>query len=123
MAQALPQTFVQEGLITDANGRPLNGNHRVEIQLHSANQGGNLLFQEVHPMVVFVNGYYAISIGSEVALPDHAFTEAEVFLALKVDNGDWLEPRILFFITNEATLPSQLQNRVYWRNIFSIFCF
>ena len=92
-AWALPQTFVQEGLVTEGNGRPLNGNHRVEVRLYSAAQGGNQLHAEVHPVVPFINGYYAISIGSEAALPANLFQDPKVFLAVKVDNGDWLEPR------------------------------
>ena len=91
---ALPLTFVQEGLVTDGNGRPLNGDHRVEIQLFLESQGGNQLFQEVHAAVPFINGYYAISVGSEVALPAGIFDNAKLYLAFKVDNGEWMEPRV-----------------------------
>ena len=92
-AFALPQTFVQEGLVTAANGRPLDGLHRVEVQLHSALQGGNLLSQEAHPAVLFVNGYYAISVGSEQPLPATIFDQPTLYLAFKIDDGEWLEPR------------------------------
>ena len=78
-ANALPQTFVQEGLVTGGNGQPLQGLHRVEIQLFSAAQGGNLLYEEAHAAVLFVNGYYAISVGSEAALPATIFTQSELF--------------------------------------------
>lgn len=35
-ANALPQTFVQEGLATNRNGQPMQGNHRVSIHLYNA---------------------------------------------------------------------------------------
>lgn len=43
-AYALPQTFVQEGLVTNRVGQPMQGAHRVEIQLFNAVAGGNRLY-------------------------------------------------------------------------------
>ena len=54
----------------------------------------NPLFEEVHTNVFFVNGYYAVSVGSVVALNTALFEEASLYLAFRVDAGDWLSPRI-----------------------------
>ena len=112
-ANALPQTFVQEGLVTNRNGQPMQGNHRVSIQLYNALEGGNLLFEETHPVVAFINGYYAVSVGAEAALPDRVFDEAAVFLAFKIDDGEWLAPRVSIqrepaaFVANRADVVEQ----------------
>ena len=45
-------------------------------------------------MVPFANGYYAISVGSEQALDLDLFVDNDVYLAMKIGDGEWLEPRI-----------------------------
>ena len=63
-ALALPTSFVQEGLVYTDN-QPLNGAYRVEVALYNDDRAGRQLFSEVHPDVTFINGYYAIAVGSE----------------------------------------------------------
>ena len=69
------------------------GRFSIQIKLFNAAVGGQELFSETHPQVPFVNGYYAISIGTEQQLDPEIFLNGAVFLALKVDERDWLEPR------------------------------
>ena len=92
-AYALPSTFVQEGLVYNQNNQPLNGNHRIEVQLYTGERVGQRLFTEVHPDVAFVNGYYAISIGSETPMELEWFLDHDIYLAMKIDDQPWLEPR------------------------------
>jgi hypothetical protein len=94
VAFGLPSTFVQEGLIYNQNNQPLSGNHRIEVNLYDDARAGQRLFQEIHPEVAFVNGYYAISVGSEAALELDWFIDHDVYLVMKVDDLPWLEPRI-----------------------------
>lgn len=60
--------------------------------------------------MTFINGYYAISVGSETAFPVDLFESPTLFVAFKVDDGEWLEPRQSIqrvpaaFIANSATV-------------------
>ncbi len=90
---ALPNTFVQEGLLTDAQNRPLNGNYTISIKLYGSLEGNDAFFEETHAAVPLINGYYAIQVGGEAALPLNAFDRAEVFFGMSVDGGRELTPR------------------------------
>ena len=63
-AHALPDQLLQEGLVLDDGDLPLQGEHRIRVRLYAQGEGGEALFDEVHPAVPFINGYYAVAIGS-----------------------------------------------------------
>ena len=92
-ARAQNIEFVQEGLVTNANGQAMQGQFSVQVKLFNAVVGGLELFSETHPQVPFMNGYYAISIGTERQLDPEVFLNGAVYLAIKIDGRDWLEPR------------------------------
>lgn len=92
-AWALPNEFIQEGVVLDAQERPLDGQHRLRVRIYAAPAGGVALFDEVHPAVVFFEGYYAIAIGSEQPLTASFFAANELYLGLSIDNGPELTPR------------------------------
>ena len=102
-AWALPNQFVQEGLLLDSQGQVLNGNHRIVIKLYGTVDGDDQLFLEIHPQVPVINGYYAVYVGSEQPLPEGLFERAEVFLGITIDNGRELAPR-----TAIAAVPAAL---------------
>lgn len=91
-AMALPNHFVQEGLITTDDGAPLDGVHRFRVRLLDAPRGGALLFEEVHLDVTIFNGYYALFIGSQEPLPADLWS-GEVYLSISIDDGAELLPR------------------------------
>ena len=66
-AYALPTTFVQEGVLMDAQNRVLEGNHNIAIRFLDVD-AGQVLFEELRANVPLVNGYYAIQVGSVVPL-------------------------------------------------------
>ncbi len=92
-AFALPDQFFQEGLVTDADNRPVEGEHRVRVRLFDVERGGQALFDEIHEDVPFVGGYYAIAIGSVAELDAALFRRGRLYMALSIDNGDELDPR------------------------------
>ena len=51
------------------------------------------VFQETHLVVPFVNGYYAILIGSEDTLDLDMLMGDGLFLGVSIDEGDELTPR------------------------------
>lgn len=92
-AHALPDQFMQEGLLTTDDGAPLDGVHRFRVRLLDAPRAGALLFEEIHPDVELHDGYYSIAIGSVEALPADIFA-GEVYLSLSIDDGAELLPRV-----------------------------
>lgn len=92
-AGALPDSFVQEGLVLDGQGLPIDGEHTLRIRLYDADAGGQVLFDEVHRGVPFFEGYYAVAVGSEARLTVDVFRAPEVFLGLSIDGGEELRPR------------------------------
>ncbi len=92
-ALALPDQILQEGLVLDGDGFPLEGDHDITVRLYLAEAGGGPIFEEVHRDVEFFQGYYAVAIGSVEALDPFVFAEARVFLGVSIDGGDELAPR------------------------------
>ncbi len=101
-AFALPNTFVQEGLIQNAQGVPFQGEHQIRIRLYTAAQGGRRLYEEVHRGVPFINGYYAIIVGSDEPLQDSFFMEPKLYLGIKIDDGEELTPRTAIMMVPAA---------------------
>ena len=92
-AHALPTQFVQEGYLTNQNGAPIHGQATLRLRLYAQSAGGAPLFEEIHQEVVLINGYYAVSVGSINPIPDAIFQRTEVFLGLRVNDGEELRPR------------------------------
>ncbi len=67
-AAALPNYIYQEGVVTDGDGGPLEGEHRVDVRFYAGAGGGQAIYTERHDGVPFIEGYYAIAIGSVEAL-------------------------------------------------------
>ena len=109
-AFALPNYFVQEGLLTDAQNRPLNGQMAMVVKLYGSAQGNDELFQETHPAVTVINGYYALAIGAENALPEGIFERENVFLGISVDGGRELTPRTAILKVPAAMFANVAQN-------------
>ncbi|MGC6419135.1 MAG: fibrinogen-like YCDxxxxGGGW domain-containing protein [Bradymonadia bacterium] len=92
-ALAFPNQMMQEGLVNDAQGRPIEGNFEVRVKLFRQAEGGVAVYTETHPDVAFIGGYYAVAIGSEEALDPTLFADA-LFLEVTIDDGQPLLPRI-----------------------------
>jgi hypothetical protein len=93
LASALPSQFMQEGLVTDGDGRPFDGRHTVIIRLYAQVEGGQPFFEETHRNVVMVQGYYAIGVGSVVELNGLDFLRDAVWLGMTIDQGREATPR------------------------------
>ena len=92
-SRALPNEMAQEGLLLDAQGVALEGQHTLTVALYAAAAGGVPLFQEVHPNVELFEGYYTIAIGSISALTTTVIDRPTLYLGLRVDQGAELAPR------------------------------
>ncbi len=92
-ALALPHTIMQEGLVLDGEQRPIDGVHAIRVRLYDRAAGGEVVFDERHPAVEFFQGYYALPIGVEEALPPDLFMADGLWLSISIDNGPELTPR------------------------------
>ena len=63
-AWAVPDKLVQEGVVMTQAGVPLQGEHDVRIRLYDSDDAALALFDERHEDIDFVDGYYAVVIGS-----------------------------------------------------------
>lgn len=93
-AAALPNEFMQEGVLIDGDGIPMAGSHDITIRLYGERVGGNALFEETHPDVALFEGYYAVSVGSRRPLDPALFARAELYLGISIDGGRELAPRV-----------------------------
>ena len=92
MGWALPNEFVQEGLVFE-DGAALDGAHDILIRLYANEQGGQPLFEEAHDATTFFDGYYAVSIGSIEELTASMILRPTMYLGISIDGGRELEPR------------------------------
>ena len=95
VASALPTEFHQEGWVVDANGRAIEGLHRVEITLYDGR--GQRLFSETHARVEFTQGYYSLRIGSIDDLDPNDFILDEVTVAFPSTMAMSWPPDFRFF--------------------------
>jgi len=92
-AMALPDQILQEGLVLDGDGFPVEDRHDIVVRIYTAEAGGAPIFEEVHRGVEFFQGYYAVAIGSIDALDPFIFLEPRVYLGISIDGGGELAPR------------------------------
>lgn len=92
MSWALPNEFVQEGLVFE-DGAALDGPNDVLIRLYANEQGGEPLFEEAHEGTAFFDGYYAVSIGSIEDLSASMILRPTLYLGISINGGRELEPR------------------------------
>jgi hypothetical protein len=93
LAWALPNEMAQEGVVFDAQGIGLDGPHTIRVRIYDGAVGGAALFDEAHVNVPFSEGYYAISVGSVVALPPALMSRPQLFVGMTIDGGAELIPR------------------------------
>lgn len=95
-AAAVPGTMSFTARLTD-NGQPVEGNVALEVELYDQAEGGTLLWEETHPVLVAERGLVYARLGSvdpvNNGLDGRVFDGQTVYAQLVVD-GDVLLPRI-----------------------------
>lgn len=87
----IPQIVFWQGIIQDAQGNNLNGQHNVTCKLYDVATGGNAIWTEVHNNLQITDGLANISLGSVTAL--NLPFDKQYWLEITVGNGTPL-PRI-----------------------------
>ena len=86
LAHSLPNRLIQEGIVLTRDGAPMEGEHDVRIRLYNAVGDDLPFFDERHEDVAFVDGFYAVVVGSINAIDPAVFSRANVFLGVTIDN-------------------------------------
>lgn len=91
----VPDFMHQEGLLVDQNGLPLAGPVGLRFSLYDRDVGGNRVWTETHNNTSLLEGYYTVMLGSQQALSATIVSRAP-YLAVSVDGGAELTPRVVF---------------------------
>jgi hypothetical protein len=92
LALAVPATIGYQGRLYDASGtNPVNGTLSVAFSLYAAGTGGTAVWTETQS-VAFVNGYFAVQLGSVTAFGS-AFDGTTRFLGVRVGTDPEMSPR------------------------------
>ncbi|MEE2787122.1 MAG: hypothetical protein VX589_07255 [Myxococcota bacterium] len=94
LAHALPNQVLQQGLVYDADSRPIEGRHDIRVRLYASDRpNAPALFDELHADIEFFGGHYAIYIGSIQNLDASVFERAELYVGIALDGGAEMAPR------------------------------
>ena len=92
-AFALPNQIMQEGLVMDAEGTPFEGAHDIRVRLYDEADAQLPFYDERHPDIEFLEGFYAIPIGSIDPLDPAIFMRDNVWVGITIDNQAEMRPR------------------------------
>ena len=87
----VPNVISYQGILTDNNGIPLNGDQILTFTLYDAETNGTQLWQEIQ-VVPVTDGSFHVNLGDVTAL--NLSFEIPYWLSLKVGSGTELSPRI-----------------------------
>ena len=92
-ASALPNEVMQEGILLDQDGNPLEGPRTIRIRIWNDPAAGQAVHDETFMGVPLVEGYYFVAIGSTRPLNGSIFA-GNAFMGLSIDGGAELAPRL-----------------------------
>ncbi len=87
----IPQTISYQGVLTDAEGNPLNGNLTIIFKLYQSAEGGFPLWEE-RQQVEVTNGLFNVILGK--TNPLQLSFDTSYWLGIRVGSGTELQPRI-----------------------------
>ena len=91
-ALAVPNVIPYQGRLTDAAGNALSGAQSVVFAIYNVSTGGSALYTETQS-VTAANGLFAVNIGSVTPLPASLWSQATLFLGIKVGADAEMTPR------------------------------
>lgn len=90
-ASAVPLDLNHQGRLLDAGGAPIHGTHLVDLGLADASSGGSVTWLVDDASVPFDDGYFSLALPD---VPAATFAAGDRWLAVRVDNGAELLPRV-----------------------------
>lgn len=88
----IPQLINYQGVLTNADGSPINGDRPIQFKIYNTASGGNAIWAETQ-VVGIHDGHFNVLLGSDVPIPPDIFDGGEKFLSIKVENDPEMMPR------------------------------
>ncbi|NQT26266.1 hypothetical protein HQ585_12990 [candidate division KSB1 bacterium] len=88
----IPQLINYQGVLLDSEGDPITDDQSIEFLLYDVETEGTPLWSEVQEVTI-ADGLFNVLLGSVTPIPYQVFDSTEVYLALKVESDDEMEPR------------------------------
>ncbi len=90
-----PNLVNYQGILTDADGIPLNGTHDLAFRIYAdSSQSAVTLWSERHTGVIIEDGLFNVILGSVVFLSDTLFANSERWMGITVDSDLEMYPRM-----------------------------
>ena len=96
-AEPVPRTFTYQGVLTDAGGTPISGDHTITVRVYADDTTGTPLCTEIE-VATLVNGLFRVTVGDGGCTVDAGWfaLTAPVYLGITVDTT-LLSPRVPLF--------------------------
>ena len=92
---SIPHLINYQGMLTDSDGNPLNGEYDLTFKICSQSSGGTALWTETHSQVSVEKGLFNVTLGDNTSggVPSLVFSADERYVGVKVGTDDELSPR------------------------------
>jgi len=100
----VPATISYQGIITDINGTPLDGNYNITVNIYTTASGGTTLWGETHSGVPVVDGVFNIMLGKVAPFPSNLNFSVPYWLGISINGGAELAPRLEFASVGTALM-------------------
>jgi subtilisin-like proprotein convertase family protein len=91
---AAPLTMTYQGSLSDVGGQAVNGTRTIAFRLYAERQGGEALWNEVHPDLDVSDGSFSVVLGEVSPLPADLDPGVSLWLGVQVDDDAELQPRM-----------------------------
>lgn len=88
----VPNLVNYQGMLTDADGTPIDGTRSIEFSFYATLTGGSALWTETHKVTV-TEGLFSVLLGSVTPLDFELPNNAEIFIEIKVGSDPAMTPR------------------------------
>ncbi len=92
----IPEIISYQGVLTDANGLPLNGSFDITVNIYDQAVGATPLWGETHTGVSVSKGIFNVMLGKVNSFPESLDFSAPYWLGVAVNGGGELAPRLEF---------------------------
>ncbi|NQT26267.1 tail fiber domain-containing protein [candidate division KSB1 bacterium] len=88
----IPQLINYQGVLLDSEGDPITDDQSIEFLMYNVETEGTALWSETQEVTV-TDGLFNVLLGSVTPIPHEVFDSTDVYLALKVESDEEMEPR------------------------------
>jgi hypothetical protein len=92
----VPEIISYQGVLTDANGSPLNGSYDITVNIYDQALGATPLWGETHTGVSVSKGVFNVMLGKVNPFPVGLDFSVPYWLGIAINGGSELAPRLEF---------------------------